>query len=125
MKISKHDITTIVIWSLVAYLGGTALASIFFDYIFDSTTALIIFLIPYSLIYGFCGFRTVNSLKGKTKLSWIKIVIVMLVILWAFGVLWRIAFLLIGYYPPGSGNVGGYIAVLAGGYLSYKNIFRK
>ena len=125
MNISKTDIKIILLWSVIAYVAGSILGNIFFDYISGSFVALGIYLIPYSIIYGFCGFKAVGSLKGRTKLSWIKIVLFMIVIIYLFGVAWRILFLLVGSIPPGSGNLFGHIAIILGGYISYKELFRK
>ena len=125
MNISKTDIKIILLWSIIAYVAGTILGNIFFEYIFSSLAALSVFLIPYTIIYGFCGFKAVDSLKGKTKLSWIKIALLMIVVLWLFGVVWRIVYFLSGSIPPGSGNLFGHIAIILGAYISHKGLFRK
>ena len=125
MIFSKTDIKIILLWSVIAYVAGSILGNLFFDYIFGSLVALGIFIIPYSIIYGFCGFKAVSSLKGRTKLSWIKIVLLMIVIIYLFGIAWRILFLLAGSIPPGSGNMFGHIAIILGGYISHKEPFHK
>ncbi|MBI2549919.1 hypothetical protein HYV83_01940 [Candidatus Woesearchaeota archaeon] len=127
MNIIKNDLKVVFLWSIIAYVAGSIPGNLaFFLLDFSNVSfglALITLLVPYLLIYGFCGFKAVASLKGKTKLSWLKIAGLFFGFVWLYGVLWRIAYLTMGHDVPGSGNLLVFAAILLGAYTSHKNLF--
>lgn len=136
MKIAAYELKIIVLWTIAAYLLGSLIVYVFFfivnhgyvrNEINNTTVVLLLTLLAIvGLAYGFCAFKAVEKLKGKTKLSTLKITLYMCGAVLILDVCLKLLYsLLFGYPFTGSSNLAGYAGFLIGGYLYDKKVKSK
>ncbi len=121
MKATLNDFKVIIIWSIIAYLSVTVVGSFLF-YLAGFSLLLFPVIAAGAVVYGFCSFKAVNQLKGKTKLSWLNVAILFAGLIWFYGLLVNNILLGLGH---GSGNVVGIAASFVGAYVSHNASSKK
>lgn len=120
MRATLNDFKVIFLWSIIAYILVTIVGSFLF-YLTGFSVLLIPVIAAGAVVYGFCSFKAVNQLKGKTKLSWLNVAILFAGLIWFYGLL--LNFLLdLGHV---SGNIVGITASFVGAYVSHNASSKK